>query len=45
MERGKSLTEQVIWKKMTDLGIIKHDGKGDYKQYGRMKETGAKAKT
>lgn len=37
--------EQVIWKKMTDLGIIKCDGESDYKQCIRMKETGAKAKT
>lgn len=42
---GKNLTEKVIWKKMTDLGIIKCDWASDYKQCGRMKEIGAEAKT
>lgn len=30
---------------MTDLGVIKCDGESNYKQCGRMKETGAKVKT
>lgn len=42
---GGRLTEQVIWKKVTDLGVIKCDGESNYEQCGRMKEIGAKAKT
>lgn len=45
VEGGGRLTEQVMWKKMTDLGVIKCDGESNYKQCGRMKETGAKVKT